>query len=145
MNQRKKKDQNFLPNGANALLEGIHAIILAYRMENNIPETRFATEAGLNKNSLGVVEEEVYTAKHKRSTIDLLTLAKILNHYPNLKIKIGEYLSDNKKENITSVHELNELKDKLDRLRDELLECYRARDKERDDLKKNVPYTPNQP
>lgn len=92
MNQDKEKDQNFLPDGAKALLEGIHAIIIAFRQENNIPETRFTTDAGLSKNSLGVVEKEKYTKKGKRSTIDLFTMVKILNHYPNLKVRIGEYL-----------------------------------------------------
>lgn len=116
-------------------------------MDNNLPPSRFATDAGLNKNSLGVVEKEIYTQNGRRSTIDLHTLVKILNQYPQLKIKIGDYLSGNKEKNITPVQEVSADEDFKDVVR-RLNKCrddYDRKVKENEELKKNIPHTTNQP
>jgi hypothetical protein len=101
LNQVKKIDQNFLPEPEEALLDQIHAIVVGYRTGSSIDKGKFATDAGLLKNSLLAVEDKVYTEKGKRSTIDLLTLVKILIKYPALKRRLGEYLCRNTEENLT--------------------------------------------
>jgi DNA-binding XRE family transcriptional regulator len=77
------------------LLRLIHSMIIDYRAEKGFGHNEFAKLAGLPNTALVPIEEEKLTEKGKLRTIDLMTLLKIFNGFPELKERILNYLSRN--------------------------------------------------
>jgi hypothetical protein len=86
-----------------SILKHIHGLILAYREEKGLGDNKFAKGAKLPKTALVPIEGEKRTDKGKLRTIDLATLIKIFNGYPELKERILNYLRGTTEENSTSV------------------------------------------